>query len=104
MSSPNGSRPVLSAENSDRLNQALLLSDELQSSVPAGDAKLVELRGLVDNCRDGIRRQNPDHRTQRLHALDQARNYLRFLPDMQHEQAAGRLRSVSRRLRRAARS
>jgi hypothetical protein len=104
MSSPNEQRPELSSENSDRLSQALLLSDELQTAVPAGDAKLVELRGLLDNCRDGIRRQNPDHRTQRLHALDQARNYLRFLPDMKHEQAVGRLRSVSRRLRRALKS
>lgn len=101
MSSPTGPRPFLSAENSDRLSQALLLSDELQTSVPAGDAKLVELRSLLESCRDGIRRQNPDHRTQRLHALDQARNYLRFLPDMKHEEAAGRLRSVSRRIRRA---
>jgi hypothetical protein len=102
MSPSHGSR--LSSENSERLGQALQLSDELQTSAPTGDAKLTELRSLLESCRDGIRRQNPHHRRQRLTALDQARNFLRFLPDMKHSQATGRLRSVSRRLRLAARA
>src|SRR5690606_41015849 len=104
MSPSSSPRPVLSAENTDRLSEALLLSDELQSAAPAGDEKLVELRALIERCRDGIRRQNPHHRPERLTALDQARNYLRFLPDMQSSQATGRLRSVSRRLRVARRA
>ena len=104
MSSSDSFRTDLSAENTDRLGQALRLSDELQSAAPAGDEKLVELRALLDSCRDGIRRQNPHHRRQRLEALDQARNFLRFLPDMQSSQATGRLRSVSRRLRTARRA
>jgi hypothetical protein len=104
MSPSSSPRPLLSAENTDRLGQALLLSEELQSAAPAGDEKLVELRALLESCRDGIRRQNPHHRQQRIEALDQARNYLRFLPDMQSSQATGRLRSVSRRLRMARRA
>lgn len=94
---------ALSAENSRRLRQALALSDQLQTAAPTGDSSLSELKLLLDSCRDGVRRQNPDHRRQRLEAVDQARNYLHFLPNMQHDQASGRLRSVSRRLRRALR-
>jgi hypothetical protein len=94
---------ALSAENSRRLRQALALSDQLQTAAPTGDSSLSELKLLLDSCRDGVRRQNPDHRRQRLEAVDQARNYLHFLPNMQHGQASGRLRSVSRRLRRALR-
>lgn len=97
------SRPALSAENSQRLRQALALSEHLQSTAPRGDTSLAELRLLLENCRDGVRQQNPDHRRQRLEAVNQARNYLHFLPNMQHDQANGRLRSVSRRLRRALR-
>lgn len=104
MSSPTDSRPVLSPENSDRLNQALLLSRELQTPAPDAETKLVTLRSLLDQCREGIRHQNPRHRRQRLEAVNKARNYLHFLPDMQHPQAAGRLRSVTRRLRRALRT
>lgn len=104
MSSSHSPRITLSAENSERLGRAILLSRNLQSSAPAGDEMLVELRALVDTCRDGILRQNPHHRKQRLAALDEARNYLRFLPDMQSSQATGRLRSVSRRLRVAQRA
>ena len=36
-------------------------------------------------------------------AVDQARNYLHFLPSIGHPQGMGRLKSVSRRLRRAMR-
>lgn len=83
---------------------ALLLSEELQTRAPAGDEKLLELRDLLDRCRDGVRRQGPHHLRERLTALDQARNFLRFLPDMQSSQAGGRLRSVARRLRLARRA
>lgn len=104
MSPANQPHQTLSSENSDRLGQALLLSDHLQSAAPAGDEKLSELKALLESCRDGIRQQGPHHKRQRLNALDQARNFLRFLPDMQHAEAGGRLRSVSRRLRLARRS
>lgn len=104
MSSPDNSRPNLSAENSDRLQQALLLSQQLQTKTPHADTKLSELRSLLDQCREGIRLQNPDHRRLRLEAVNKARNYLHFLPNMQHPEATGRLRSVGRRLQRALRS
>lgn len=100
MSSSPEPRPTLSEENADRLNQALQLTRTLQSPAPDADDRLVQLRMLLDRCRTGLKRQNPRHLRQRLEALNQARNYLHFLPDMQHAQAAGRLRSVSRRLRR----
>jgi hypothetical protein len=97
-------RPLLSAENSDRLGAALLLSQELQRLGSESDRKLVELRQLLDHCREGIRVQNPIGRKKRLLFVNQARNYLHFLPDLEHPEAAGRLRSVSRRLRRAMRN
>jgi hypothetical protein len=104
MSRPTDPRPLLSVQNSQRLAAALVLSQELQKSNSEEDSRLVELRQLLDDCRDGVRRQNPAYRRQRLVALDQARNYLHFLPDLEHPQAGGRLRSVSRRLRRAMRT
>lgn len=100
MSSPHEPRPTLSAENSDRLNEALQLTRNLQSPAADAESQLDQLRTLLDRCRTGLKRQNPQHLGERLEALNQARNYLHFLPDMQHAQAAGRLRSVSRRLRR----
>jgi len=103
MSSPVDPRPPLSTENSDRLNQALELSRELQTPVPDATTKLVELRMLLDQCREGIRHQNPDHRQHRLKAVNKARNYLHYLPDMKHPEADGRLRGVSRRLQSALR-
>lgn len=104
MSSRPDPRPLLSAENLDRLRQALHLSQTLQGPTHDANTQLVELRMLLDRCREGIRRQKPNHREGRLAAVDQARNYLHFLPDMQHAQAAGRLKSVSRRLERAMRA
>jgi hypothetical protein len=104
MSPPTGPRPVLSAENSDRLKHALRLSQQLQTAAPDADTKLVELRTLLNQCRDGIRSQNPRHRRNRLQAVNKARNYLHFLPDMQHPEAPGRLRSAARRLRSALRT
>lgn len=101
MSSP--SRPSLSPENSDRLNQALLLTQELQVPTSDPDSKLSELKGLLARCGEGIRKQNPGHRKHRLEAINKARNFLHFLPDMQHPEATPRLRSVARRLQRAMR-
>ena len=103
MSPPTDPRPVLSAENTDRLARALRLSRELQVPTLDADAKLAGLRRLLDECRDGIRRQKPTHGRARLEAVNQARNYLHFLPNIGHPQGPGRLRSVSRRLRRAMR-
>lgn len=97
-------RSVLSPENSDRLNRALLLSRELQTPTANAEGKLAQLRTLLDQCREGIRRQNPDHRRYRLEAVNKARNYLHFLPDAQHPEATGRLRGVARRLQRAMRT
>jgi hypothetical protein len=102
--SPNDPRPPLSAENSGRLDQALRLSQELQTPTPDAQTTLVELRILLDQCREGIREQNPDHAGYRLKAVDKARNYLHFLPALDHPEAEGRLRGVGRRLRRAMRS
>ena len=105
MSPPANPRPTLSAETSDRLNHALSLSQELQQAPAAdGDAKLATLRSLLDQCRDGIRRQRPDHGRHRLEALNKARNYLHFLPGLQHPQAAGRLQGVARRIQTALRN
>lgn len=101
MSSPANSRRPLSPENSERLHKAFVLSRELQAPGSDGEAKLGELRRLLNQCRDGVRRQRPDNGERRLEAINQARNYLHFLPHMAHEQASGRLRSVSRRLKRA---
>ncbi len=104
MSSPTGPRPELSADNADRLSRALLLSQELQTATPDADTKLSALKSLLKGCRDGIHRQRPSYGRTRLLAVNQARNYLHFLPDMQHPQAVGRLRSVTRRLQRALRA
>lgn len=104
MSSPDDPRPLLSAENSDRLNATLLLCREMQSPEPGSESKLDELRRLLVRCRRGIDRQNRNHRQKRLDAVDRARNDLHFLPTVQHPQPAGRLRSASRRPRRAMRA
>lgn len=104
MSLPNDRRPTLSPEISDRLSRALLLSRDLQTPSSDADGKLVELRSLLDRCREGIRSQKPDHGRYRLLAVNQARNFLHFLPSMHHPEASGRLRSVSRRLQRALRT
>ena len=104
MSSPIEPRPVMSAESSDRLNTALQLSQELQSPAADGDAKLATLRTLLDQCRDGIRREKPRFGRQRIEALNKARSYVHFLPSLQHPQAAGRLQGVARRIRTALRS
>ena len=101
MSSPTNPRPLLSPENANRLGEALRLCGELQTPELQSDTKLAQLKRIVAHCRQGIDRQNPLHGRQRLAAVDQARNYLHYLPSVEHAQAAGRLRSVSRRLRRA---
>ena len=104
MSLPPDPRPLLSPENSNRLTEALRLCQELQSPEHSSDTKLAQLRRIVAHCRRGIDRQGPAFRRQRLAAVDQARNFLHFLPSMQHAEAPGRLRSVSRRLRLAMRA
>lgn len=104
MTPPANPRPTLSAETSDRLNHALSLSQELQAPAADGDAKLATLRSLLDQCRDGIRRQRPANGKLRLEALNKARNYLHFLPGLQHPQAAGRLQGVARRIQTALRT
>ena len=103
MTSHSDQRPALSAANSDRLNQALMLSENLQEPADDAEKRLDELKMLLDSCRDGIHRQNPNHKRQRLELVNKARNYLHFLPDMQHSEAPGRLKSVTRRLKSAMR-
>jgi hypothetical protein len=104
MSSPIEPRAVLSSESSERLNHALLLSQELQAPSPDADAKLATLRTLLDECRDGIRREKPSHGKHRIEALNKARNYLHFMPSLQHPQATSRLQGVARRIQTAMRS
>ena len=97
-------RPVLSVENSDRLRHALVLTRELQSPGADAERKLTKLRVLLEECRDGIRRQRPAQARYRLKAVGKARNYLHFLPATDHPEAEGRLKSVARRLQHALRT
>jgi hypothetical protein len=98
-SSPNPS--PLSAQNAANLTRALDLCQQLRSPEPDAEKKLTQLRTLVNECRLGVRKQNPVDAQRRMDALDEARNYLHFLPNMEHVQAPGRLKSVSIRLKRA---